>query len=394
MRLKKSRYLKLELVALFLVICIWIVKSAISDLDSVKAGVFKQVVKIDTNNITAYRFLAGYYNDSGRYDEAIEAYKEAVKIKPDDIWIWIHLGDAYASSGQYERAIETYKKAESMDPELAWIHICLAFTYRDLGSYPEAADAFKQAIKLEPDVSAFHVLLGDTYVKADCFEEAAESLKQIEEFEPDVTGSNVLLPFKKLSGQELTPDSIINKQLDDLLSIYREEENKLRNIPMSDKEFANEIHKLQSRYDTEKFGILEQRRRIEIIKKMVNSGAIKSEVGEEAMWRVVLPPELLQAYIATSEKSLQNEKTRALQEAERIATSRKDDITCSIEDKLAGGPGVVIDMICIAGKKSYFMVGENIYYQGDTINGFKIQKITAFEVSFEKDGKTFNRSCH
>jgi len=94
-----------------------------------------------------------------------------------------------------------------------------------------------------------------------------------------------------------------------------------------------------------------------------------------------------------SEKRLQNEKTRAFQEAERIATSRKGDITYSIEDKLAGGPGVVIDVICIAGKKSYFMVGENIYHQGDAINGFKIQKISASEVTFEKDGKTFNRSC-
>jgi hypothetical protein len=86
--------------------------------------------------------------------------------------------------------------------------------------------------------------------------------------------------------------------------------------------------------------------------------------------------------ITMSEKSLLNEKTRALQEAERIAA-----------DRLAGGPGVAIDAIGSSGKRSYFMVGENIYYQGDTINGFKIQKILADEIIFEKDGKTFNRPC-
>jgi hypothetical protein len=83
-----------------------------------------------------------------------------------------------------------------------------------------------------------------------------------------------------------------------------------------------------------------------------------------------------------SEKSLLNEKTRAIQEAERIAA-----------DKLAGGPGVAIDAIGSSGKKPYCMVGENIYYQGDAINGFKIQNILSGEVIFEKNGKTFNRPC-
>jgi len=37
------------------------------------------------------------------------------------------------------------------------------------------------------------------------------------------------------------------------------------------------------------------------------------------------------------------------------------------------------------------MIDGDNYRQGDTINGFKIQKISDGEVIFEKDGKTFTR---
>jgi tetratricopeptide (TPR) repeat protein len=97
-----------------------------------------------------------------------------------------------------------------------------------------------------------------------------------------------------------------------------------------------------------------------------------------------------------SEDSLLCEKARALREAERyvenaskVAASKKCDIITATEDRLAGGPGVVIGAISSSGKKSFCMIDGAIYRQGDTVNGFKINKISAREVIFEKDGKTF-----
>jgi hypothetical protein len=101
-----------------------------------------------------------------------------------------------------------------------------------------------------------------------------------------------------------------------------------------------------------------------------------------------------------SENSLQCEKTQTLQAAERYvenaskaAASKKRHIITATEDRLAGGPGVIIDAtIRSSGKKSFdCSIDGRFYHQGDTINGFKIQKISASEVIFEKDGKTFAR---
>ena len=109
-------------------------------------------------------------------------------------------------------------------------------------------------------------------------------------------------------------------------------------------------------------------------------------------------------------QAAQREKTQARQEAERqkerqaaekqetelyvenvnkVAATKILDKRAATEDRLAGGPGVVIGAIDYNGKKSFCMIDGYIYRQGETINGFKIQKISASEVIFEKDGKTF-----
>lgn len=131
MKPKKRWFLKTELVILVCVVCIWVVKSVRIDIASVKAGVLKQVVKVDPDNIDAYHFLAEYYTDEGRYEEAITAYNKATQLEPD----W------------------------------SWPHICLAFTYKNLRRYNEAIQEWKQVISLEPNVAGFHLLLGNAYLQ-------------------------------------------------------------------------------------------------------------------------------------------------------------------------------------------------------------------------------------
>jgi hypothetical protein len=83
---------------------------------------------------------------------------------------------------------------------------------------------------------------------------------------------------------------------------------------------------------------------------------------------------------------------RYSENASKAAASAKRDLTTAAEDRLAGGPGVVIDAIGSCGKNSFdCIIGGHIYRQGDTLNGFKVRTISASEVIFEKDGKTFSR---
>ena len=147
---KKRWFLKVELAVLVCVICIWVVKLVTVDIDSTKAAVFKQVVKIRPNSADAHA----------------------------------NLGEAYYYLGNYEGAIEAYKEAIRLDPNWPWTHCCLAFTYQDLQRYEEAIKEWKQVIKLEPDIAGLHSILGKAYLKTgnkDLALEQYEILKTLDE---------------------------------------------------------------------------------------------------------------------------------------------------------------------------------------------------------------------
>ena len=53
-----------EIGVLIFLTYIWGVRSLAVDTSSVKAGILKQVVKVDRDNVQAYRFLAEFYRHS------------------------------------------------------------------------------------------------------------------------------------------------------------------------------------------------------------------------------------------------------------------------------------------------------------------------------------------
>ena len=78
---------------LFCLACIFIFKSSVIDINSVKAAVLKQVVKIDRNNVKAYCFLADHYDQSQDFEEAVKWYTKAAEHGDSDAYC--NLGVAY-----------------------------------------------------------------------------------------------------------------------------------------------------------------------------------------------------------------------------------------------------------------------------------------------------------
>ena len=120
---KRSKRLVAEFTVLICIASFWVVRSTTFGLDDIKAGVFKQVVKVDSENADAHRFLADYYMDSGSYKKAIDALLQVLKIEPNDARAHSMLGDAYWNCERYEEAIISYKQAVKLqvdDPHVRY----------------------------------------------------------------------------------------------------------------------------------------------------------------------------------------------------------------------------------------------------------------------------------
>ena len=122
---KKRWFLRVELAVLICVVCIWVIKSVTIDIDSTKAAVLKQVVKIKPNSADAHKSLGDAYFNLEKYEQAIEAYKEAVRNDPDDADAHKSIGISYSEAGRHEEAIEARKEAIRIDPDDAYAHIAL-----------------------------------------------------------------------------------------------------------------------------------------------------------------------------------------------------------------------------------------------------------------------------
>jgi tetratricopeptide (TPR) repeat protein len=139
----RTKRLVAELTVLICIICVWVVKSETFGVDDVKAGVLKQVVKADSDNVDAYRFLAGYYMDSGSYEKAVEVQRQVVKIDPNDSYAHSMLGDAYWNCGRYEEAIAAYKQAMKLHVEDPHVRYQIALAYLKVGDKSAAMDEYE-----------------------------------------------------------------------------------------------------------------------------------------------------------------------------------------------------------------------------------------------------------
>jgi tetratricopeptide (TPR) repeat protein len=142
-------------------------------------------------------FLLGYtYIQTGRYEEAVEAFNDAIEIAgKDNIDAIAHLrglGWTYQDWGKYDEAIEILNRAVNIDPENKFnsdTYEYLGLNYDDLGQYDEAIAAYYQAIKLYSQNFKAYNDLGCLYRIREQWEDATDAFYNAIELNPRYSGA-------------------------------------------------------------------------------------------------------------------------------------------------------------------------------------------------------------
>lgn len=88
--------------------------------------------------------------ESGRLEQAREAFEAALVLAPDRPSVLGNLGVTLYHLGQYRQALPLLRRATDGDPEFLDAWTCLALTLERLGEWREAAAVFERALALAP----------------------------------------------------------------------------------------------------------------------------------------------------------------------------------------------------------------------------------------------------
>jgi len=103
------------------------------------------------NSLLAQKYYesgAGFYN-SGKLEEAIEAFKQAVKLQPNDPQTYYMLGMVYSKSKAYGESFESFQRAIQLWPDWPQAHFRLGVTSYVLGRKNESEKAYSNLLRLE-----------------------------------------------------------------------------------------------------------------------------------------------------------------------------------------------------------------------------------------------------
>ena len=95
-------------------------------------------------------------------DESRKAYQQALKIDPNNLEAYRGLGQLYTKMGDTERAQETFKKAMAKHPKDAGLWYDLGQCHNRRKDFAEGARCFNKAVELDPENREYLKKLGFT----------------------------------------------------------------------------------------------------------------------------------------------------------------------------------------------------------------------------------------
>jgi len=137
----------------------------------------REQVKKDPDNASLWTHLGNLCYDSGRFDEAIDAYSRSLELVPGDPNIITDMGSMYRMKGQSAEALKYYEQAIAIKPDHANAVFNKGVTLLLDMERPEDAMAFWNAVLAKEP----HFALGNgTHLHAIIHELASDAGVQLE----------------------------------------------------------------------------------------------------------------------------------------------------------------------------------------------------------------------
>lgn len=145
----------------------------------------EQALQLDSNIPDAYNNLGNIYLAKGQLDEAISHYRKALQLNPDLAISLYNLGIIFQEKGQLDEAINYYQKTLQLDPNYIKAHNNLGSALQEKGLLDEAISCFHKVLQLNPDSAETYNNLGNALQEKGLLDEAICCYHKVLELNPD-----------------------------------------------------------------------------------------------------------------------------------------------------------------------------------------------------------------
>lgn len=145
---------------------------------------YEKVLTLDFQHYEALSHLVELHESLKRYDEAIKAQEHLIAIHSPDkktedgYWEWEELAKLYEDMKKYDEAEKIYREAITLNPLNPSAHIDLAFLLMSTQEYKKAYKEFKTAIKLRPLSPYPHLFFGSFLKECKRYTEAKREIEE------------------------------------------------------------------------------------------------------------------------------------------------------------------------------------------------------------------------
>ncbi len=175
--------------------------------------ILKDILKIQSENVTALHFLGVIYYQLKKYDSAIEFIKKAVLLEPKYVDAHNNLGLVLQETGQLDEAIIYYQRAIHVNPSFAPAYYNLGFALYQQSKLNEAIKNYISALTLKPDFIEAYVNLGNIFRDLGKLEEAEKCYRCVLQIKPsDLISHQALLMIINYNSR-YDPQTIFSEHL-------------------------------------------------------------------------------------------------------------------------------------------------------------------------------------
>lgn len=148
--------------------------------------VIKRALLQEPDSADYYLYLGSFYEELGRYDEALAAIDHGISLDSEDYRLFFRKGVIQDKSGNRQAAIESMKRVLALSPEDVEALNYLGYTYAEMGIHLDEAEVLIQnALKLKPNDGYINDSMAWVYFKQGRYENALEWLGKAVFLVPD-----------------------------------------------------------------------------------------------------------------------------------------------------------------------------------------------------------------